>query len=148
MPIVWALENLLVITCNLCFPINGQKSAVEWELKELKGPCWWVHSRTGKINRGHISCCGRSVMTLYANDISCANRERGSEPIQRRDVRAHYFTHTLILFYEKGEGRMLRDLWPQWISAGRRKRIRHKSTCDRRTVGGGGGGWPAQGRFL
>lgn len=35
---------------------------------------------------------------------------------------------------------MLRDLWPEWISAGRRKRIRHKSTCDRRTVGGGHAG--------
>lgn len=90
----------------------------------------------GKISRWHISCCGRSVMTLYANDISCANRGKGSEPIQRRDVRAHYFTHTLILFYQKGEGRKLCDLWPKWISAGRRKRIRHKSTCDRRTDGG------------
>lgn len=120
MPIVWAVENQLVITCNLCFPINGQKSAVEWELKELKGPCWWVHSWTGKISRWHISCCGRSVKTLYANDISCANRAKGSEPIQRRDVRAHYFTHTLILFDKKR--RRENVVWPlTWADFSRKE---------------------------
>lgn len=105
MPIVWARENLLVITCNLCFPVNRQKSAVEWE---LKGPCWWACCWREKTSRWHISCCGRSVMTLYANDISCANREKGSKLIQQHHVRVHCFTHLAFALYK----RKRENAWP------------------------------------
>lgn len=134
MPIVWARENLLVITCNLCFPVNRQTSVVEWELKELTGPCWWLCCWREKTSRWHISSCGRAIMTLYANDISCANRENGRKPIQQGDVSVHCFIHlALALYKSKSE-----SAWPltRLDFSVKHKVARHKSTCDRRTVEG------------